>query len=107
MILITVMTQRNKRRFIILEVLSESEKLNKMEFNSMLLQDVARSLDDGMAVDELRYCSMDDGMVDSSMDDGMMDNPGDDGMGNSLADDAMRDSPVDDRMRCFGRRQNG
>ena len=49
----------------------------------MLLQDVGdrigidgsmtRRLDDGMDVDGLRYCSMDDGTRDSSVDDGMRD----------------------------------
>ena len=59
-ILITLMTQRNERRFTALEVLSGIEKLNTIMFDVMLLQDVAdwigfdgsmtRSLDDGMAV---------------------------------------------------------
>ena len=63
----------------------------------MLLQDVAdrigfdgsmtRRLDDGMAVDGLRYCSMDDGIRGSSVDDGMRDNAEDYGMGNSSGDD--------------------
>ena len=51
---------------------SEIEKLHTMELNAMLLQNVAdrigfdgsmtSSLDDGMAVDGLRYFSMDDRM---------------------------------------------
>ena len=65
----------------------------------MLLEDVAvggigfdgsmtRSLDEGMAVDGLRYCSMDDGMRDNSADDGM---------GNSSVDHGMRDVLIADR----------
>ena len=40
-ILIRITTQRNKRRFTALKVLSEIEKLNTMEFKAMLLPDVA------------------------------------------------------------------
>ena len=74
----------------------------------MLLQEVAdrrgfdgsmtRSLDDGMAVDGLRYCSMDDGIRSSSMDDGMGNSSVDDGMGNSSVDDGMGNSSVADGM---------
>ena len=76
-----------------------------MEFNVILLQDIAdricfsgrttHNLDDGMAVDGMRDCSMDDVMGDTLIDDGMRDNSADDGMGNCSADDGMRDSPVD------------
>ena len=56
-ILITVMTQRNKRWFTALEVLSEIEKLNTIEFNDMLLQDVADSIGfDGSMTRSLDCC---------------------------------------------------
>ena len=36
---------------------------------------ITRSLDNGMAVDGLRYCSMDDGTRGSSLDDGVGNRP--------------------------------
>ena len=77
-ILITIMTQRNKRRITALEVLSEIEKLDTMEFED---GSMTSSLGDGMAVGGLRYCSMDDKIRGSSMDDGKRDSSVDDGMG--------------------------
>ena len=75
----------------------------------MLLQDVAdrigfdgsmtRSLDDGMTVDGVRYCSKDDGIRGSLLDDGMKEISMDDGMGNCLVDHGMGNSSVDDGMR--------
>ena len=98
------MTQRNKRRFTALEVLSEIEKLNTMECNAMLLQDVVdRICFDGsrsrsLAVDGLRYCSMDDGMRSSSADDGMGYRLENHGMRKRSVADEMKDVLVDDRM---------
>ena len=65
-----MMTQRNKKRFTaFLEVPIEIEKLNDADmvgFDGSM----TRSLDGGrhMAVDGMRYCSMDDGMRYCSMD---------------------------------------
>ena len=78
----------------------------------MLLQDVADkigfdgsmtgSLDDGMAVDGLRYCSMDDGMRVSSLDDGIRGSSFDDGMRNCSVNDGMKDNSVGAGMGyCF------
>ena len=51
-ILTTMMTQRNKRRHTASVVLSETIKLDTMEFNAMLLQDVVdrTGLDGSMIV---------------------------------------------------------
>ena len=84
------MTQRNKRRFTALEVLSEFEKLNTREFDAKLIQDVADRIrfDGGMADDVLGYSSL-DGMGDSLVNDGMRDSSVNDGMGESSVNDGL------------------